>query len=178
MSVKSGTTTVPSDVQIKLLPGAQVTVEQGAKLDIQGALYGYGEGCATYSDGLTKWQDGKLGRGYPYTSAYTTTHRLSSVKPDYKDTTPAKLNVGGTVNVASGGILAAGVYGLDGGKLVVDGGASLSGDIQEDNSDSDKESTFTATLTAKLADLQADGSYVTNDVTAGKTYTCTGGVWA
>lgn len=178
MSVKSGTTTVPSDVQIKLLPGAQVNVEQGAKLDIQGALYGYGEGCATYSDGLTKWQDGKLGRGYPHTSAYTTTHRLSSVKPDYTDTTPAKLNVGGTVNVKSGGILAAGVYGLDGGKLVVDGGALLSGSIQEDNSDSDKESTFTATLTAKLADLQADGSYVTKDVTAGKTYTCTGGVWA
>lgn len=178
MSVKSGTTTVPSDVQIKLLPGAQVTVEKGAKLDIQGALYGYGEGCATYSDGLTKWQDGKLGRGYPYTSAYTTTHRLSSVKPDYTDTTPAKLNVGGTVNVASGGILAAGVYGLDGGKLVVDGDASLSGSIQEDNSDSDKETTFTATLTAKLADLQADGSYVTKDVAAGKTYTCTGGVWA
>ena len=178
MSVKSGTTTVPSDVQIKLLPGAQVTVEQGAKLDIQGALYGYGEGCATYSDGLTKWQDGKLGRGYPYTSAYTSTHRLSSVKPDYTDTTPAKLNVGGTVDVASGGILAAGVYGLDGGKLVVDGSASLSGSIQEDNSDSDKKTRFTATLTAKLADLQADGSYVTKDVTAGKTYTCTGGVWA
>ena len=178
MSVKSGTTTIPSDVQIKLLPGAQVTVEQGAKLDIQGALYGYGEGCATYSDGLTKWQDGKLGRGYPYTSAYTSTHRLSSVKPDYTDTTPAKLNVGGTVNVASGGILAAGVYGLDGGKLVVDGGASLSGSIQEDNSAGGANGTFTATLTAKLADLQADGSYVTKDVTAGKTYTCTGGVWA
>lgn len=178
MSVKSGTTTIPSDVQIKLLPGAQVTVEQGAKLDIQGALYGYGEGCATYSDGLTKWQDGKLGRGYPYTSAYTTTHRLSSVKPDYTDTTPAKLNVGGTVNVASGGILAAGVYGLDGGKLVVDGGASLSGSIQEDNSAGGANGTFTATLTAKLADLQADGSYVTKDVTAGNTYTCTGGVWA
>lgn len=178
MSVKSGTTTVPSDVQIKLLPGAQVTVEKGATLDIQGALYGYGEGCATYSDGLTKWQDGKLGRGYPYTSAYTSTHRLSSVKLDYTDTTPAKLNVGGTVNVASGGILAAGVYGLDGGKLVVDGGASLSGSIQEDNSADGANDTFTATLTAKLADLQADGSYVTKDVTAGKTYTCTGGVWA
>ena len=177
MSVKSGTTTVPSDVQIKLLPGAQVTVEKGATLDIQGALYGYGEGCATYSDGLTKWQDGKLGRGYPYTSAYTSTHRLSSVKLDYTDTTPAKLNVGGTVNVASGGILAAGVYGLDGGKLVVDGGASLSGSIQEDNSADGANDTFTATLTAKLADLQADGSYVTKDVTAGKTYTCTGGVW-
>ncbi len=178
MSVKSGTTTVPSDVQIKLLPGAQVNVEQGAKLDIQGALYGYGEGCATYSDGLTKWQDGKLGRGYPHTSAYKSTHRLSSVEPDYTDTTPAKLNVGGTVNVASGGILAAGVYGLDGGKLVVDGGASLSGSIQEDNSAGGANGTFTATLTAKLADLQADGSYVTKDVTAGKTYTCTGGVWA
>lgn len=178
MSVKSGTTTVPSDVQIKLLPGAQVNVEQGATLDIQGALYGYGEGCATYSDGLTKWQDGKLGRGYPYTSAYTSTHRLSSVEPDYTDATPAKLNVGGTVNVASGGILAAGVYGLDGGKLVVDGGTSLSGSIQEDNSADGANDTFTATLTAKLADLQADGSYVTKDVTAGKTYTCTGGVWA
>ena len=178
MSVKSGTTTVPSDVQIKLLPGAQVNVEQGAKLDIQGALYGYGEGCATYSDGLTKWQDGKLGRGYPHTSSYKSTHRLSSVEPDYTDTTPAKLNVGGTVNVASGGILAAGVYGLDGGKLVVDGGASLSGSIQEDNSTGGANGTFTATLTAKLADLQADGSYVTKDVTAGKTYTCTGGVWA
>ena len=41
LTVASGTTTIPSDVQIKLLPGAELNINSGATLNVNGALYAY-----------------------------------------------------------------------------------------------------------------------------------------
>lgn len=75
-------------------------------------------------------------------------------------------------------ILGAVLYGDYGGKITIADDVDLFGEIKENDSVGSSADSYQVTLTAKLADLQADGSYVTKGVTAGKTYTCTGGVWA
>lgn len=176
LAIKEGSTaTIPADVQIKMLPGAELVVEQGATLNVDGKLYGLSDGNFTLPSDKTTWVDGTLNRGYPH-SIFAKTHRITPT-PSYTTSSAATLVVGGTVNVNSGSVFAIGAYGEDGGKLVVNSGATLSGTIKEDNSKSDDEGTYDITFTAKLENKSGDG-YAPADVTAGKTYVCTQGVWA
>lgn len=169
INIAEGTTTISSDVQLKLLPGAEVSVGAGAKLVAQGSLYSYGEGCAVF-DGVSGWTDGALGRGYPH-NEFAGSHRVTPA-PVYSVNSAAKLNVAGEVEVQDGAVFAAGVYGGTGGKVSVASGAVLSNKIQEDNSTGSATGYFGATLTAKLESVSG-----AQDITAGTTYTYDGASW-
>lgn len=169
INIAEETTTISSDVQLKLLPGAEVSVGAGAKLVVQGSLYSYGEGCAVF-DGVSGWTDGALGRGYPH-NEFAGSHRVTPA-PVYSVNSAAKLNVAGEVEVQDGAVFAAGVYGKAGGELSVASGAVLSNKIQEDNSTGSATGYFGATLTAKLESVSG-----AQDITAGTTYTYDGESW-
>ena len=169
INIAEETTTISSDVQLKLLPGAEVSVGAGAKLVVQGSLYSYGEGCAVF-DGVSGWTDGALGRGYPH-NEFAGSHRVTPA-PVYSVNSAAKLNVAGEVEVQDGAVFAAGVYGGTGGKVSVASGAVLSNKIQEDNSTGSATGYFGATLTAKLESVSG-----AQDITAGTTYTYDGESW-
>lgn len=173
LTVASGTTTIPSDVQIKLLPGAELNINSGATLNVNGALYAYADINDAYDNGLTKWQDGGNNKQYPSTSHMRSTSIDKNVTPDYSADTPAKITVNGNINVASGATLGA-VIGGESGTLIMDAGAKTQGSFTEDLSPAlgllDSPKYFEATLSAKFN----DGT----EIAAGKTYTCIGGVWA
>ena len=173
LTVASGTTTIPSDVQIKLLPGAELNINSGATLNVNGALYAYADINDAYDNGLTKWQDGGNNKQYPSTSHMRSTSIDKNETPDYSADTPAKITVNGNINVASGATLGA-VIGGESGTLIMDAGAKTQGSFTEDLSPAlelwDSPKYFEATLSAKFN----DGT----EIAAGKTYTCTGGVWA
>lgn len=169
INIAEETTTISSDVQLKLLPGAEVSVGAGAKLVVQGSLYSYGEGCAVF-DGVSGWTDGALGRGYPH-NEFAGSHRVTPA-PVYSVNSAAKLNVAGEVEVQDGAVFAAGVYGKAGGELSVASGAVLSNKIQEDNSSDGNTGYFGVTLTAKLESVSG-----AQDITAGTTYTYDGASW-
>ena len=169
INIAEETTTISSDVQLKLLPGAEVSVGAGAELVVQGSLYSYGEGCAVF-DGVSGWTDGALGRGYPH-NEFAGSHRVTPT-PVYSVNSAAKLNVAGEVEVQDGAVFAAGVYGGTGGKVSVASGAVLSNKIQEDNSTGSATGYFGATLTAKLESVSG-----AQDITAGTTYTYDGASW-
>ncbi len=169
INIAEGTTTISSGVQLKLLPGAEVSVGAGAKLVAQGSLYSYGEGCAVF-DGVSGWTDGALGRGYPH-NEFAGSHRVTPT-PVYSVNSAAKLNVAGEVEVQDGAVFAAGVYGGTGGIVSVASGAVLSNKIQEDNSTGSATGYFGATLTAKLESVSG-----AQDITAGTTYTYNGTAW-
>lgn len=169
INIAEETTTISSDVQLKLLPGAEVSVGAGAKLVVQGSLYSYGEGCAVF-DGVSGWTDGALGRGYPH-NEFAGSHRVTPT-PVYSVNSAAKLNVAGEVEVQDGAVFAAGVYGGTGGKVSVASGAVLSNKIQEDNSTGSATGYFGATLTAKLESVSG-----AQDITAGTKYTYDGASW-
>ena len=169
INIAEETTTISSDVQLKLLPGAEVSVGAGAELVVQGSLYSYGEGCAVF-DGVSGWTDGALGRGYPH-NEFAGSHRVTPT-PVYSVNSAAKLNVAGEVEVQDGAVFAAGVYGGTGGIVSVASGAVLSNKIQEDNSTGSATGYFGATLTAKLENVSG-----AQDITAGMTYTYDGATW-
>ena len=169
INIAEETTTISSDVQLKLLPGAEVSVGAGAELVVQGSLYSYGEGCAVF-DGVSGWTDGALGRGYPH-NEFAGSHRVTPT-PVYSVNSAAKLNVAGEVEVQDGAVFAAGVYGGTGGIVSVASGAVLSNKIQEDNSSDGNTGYFGATLTAKLESVSG-----AQDITAGTTYTYDGASW-
>lgn len=169
INIAEETTTISSGVQLKLLPGAEVSVGAGAKLVVQGSLYSYGEGCAVF-DGVSGWTDGALGRGYPH-NEFAGSHRVTPA-PVYSVNSAAKLNVAGEVEVQDGAVFAAGVYGKAGGELSVASGAVLSNKIQEDNSSDGNTGYFGVTLTAKLESVSG-----AQDITAGTTYTYDGASW-
>lgn len=172
VTIASGTTTVPSGISVKLLPGAEIEVKEGATLAIQsgGKLYGYGEGCATFDSDLSAWRDGALGRGYPYN--YNGAYRVIPVT-DFDATTPAVVCVAGTLNAESGSTLAAGIEGVNGGKLTVGASVGVSGTIKEDNSLGGGEAYFHSTITGKLISENSSAN-----ISAGRTYNYTDGAWA
>ncbi len=173
VTVASGTATIPSGISVKLLPGADIVINEGASVNIEsgGKIYGYGEGCATFDSDLKEWRDGALGRGYPY--QYTGAYRVVPVM-DYDATTPAVILVAGTLNAESGSTLAAGIEGVNGGKVVVGSSANVSGTVKEDNSPTGGEAYFYSTITGKVIDSSGSSSALV----AGRTYNCTDGVWA
>ena len=180
LTIASGTTTIPSDVQIKLLPGAELNINSGATLKVNGALYAYADINDAYDNGLTKWQDGGNNKQYPSTSHMRSTSIDKNVTPDYSVDTPAKITVNGNINVASGATLGAVISGD--GTLEVLVGANTSGTFKDDLTPALSGWSqvgalagrggvyFNTTLSAKFN----DGT----EIAAGKTYTCTGGVWA
>ncbi len=131
-----GTTTIPNGVQAKFLPGAQLNVESGANLVIKsgGAVYAYGGNVTeeSYSNDLTKWQDGNNGLSYPH-SYMTSAYRIKPVL-GYNATTHAVLLLNGTLKIESGAVLAAEISGeKDGALLELDSGALLEkAGLQED----------------------------------------------
>ena len=171
VTVASGTTTIPSGISVKLLPGADIVINEGASVNIEsgGKIYGYGEGCATFDSGLTAWRDGGLGRGYPYN--YTGAYRVVPVM-DYNETTPAVIKVAGILNADPGATLAAGIEGVSGGKVVVGSSVAVSGTIKEDNSPTGGEAYFYSTLTGKL--ISATSS---EDILVGNSYIYSNGQW-
>ena len=152
ISVVNGSVTVPNNVQIKFLPGAELTVEKGASINMQsgGAIYGYGsENIKMTVDStggpLEKWQDGNNGLTYPHSNMAS----VYRVKPelDYSETSVATLYIRGTLTAENGSIFAA-EYVKDGGTVVLNG--ELTGSVKEDYTEYKKElALFTTVFEAK-----------------------------
>ncbi len=134
IAIKSGTLTIPDGVQIKLLPGADLTVEKDATLDIKsgGALYAYGEDNTTIEK-YTQFKDGI--KAYPVTGAGGTAEVYkSAVKLDYDATKPATMCIEGTLNVVGNATFGTEIAGVEGGKLHIEEGAKFKGTINEGDS--------------------------------------------
>ena len=165
-----GNASMAKETQIKLLPGAQLTVEKGATLTVEGSdssdkggLSSY-DGNAAFDSGVTQWKDGT--DAYPiaqFKTVYRTAHT-----PDYSAATPAVILVKGTLKVSSTAYFAGVVTGEEGGIVELAEGAATTVTLNEILSGSD---TYTATLNAILK-----GANTINQVTAG-TYTYTDGSW-
>ena len=138
ISVSSGTATIPSDIRMKLLPGAEFSVEEGAVVDVYGKLYSYGskDSYSMMLNGspLETWQDGNQSiKAYPYGNMSA----VYRVKPtlDYNASSAALISIGGTVNVYSGAVFACEASGANSvAKISFAEGSVLSGKIKEDYS--------------------------------------------
>lgn len=174
ITVHSGTATIPNNVQIKLLPGADLIVEKGATLSLQGKLFAYGSCGITYNDAeVTQWKDG--GRPYPY----STMKQMYRVEPvlDYTAATPATVLIKGTMIVEAAATLAAEVTGENGAVMDIRTDI-LSGTIKEDKNTSNTtgkyfESTIIskATIDGVAASDLAIGSYKYNSESGWQTVT-------
>ena len=165
-----GNASMAKETQIKLLPGAQLTVEKGATLTVEGSdssvkggLSSY-DGNAAFDSGVTQWKDGT--HAYPI-AQFKTVYRTAPT-PDYSAATPAVILVKGTLKVSSTAYFAGVVTGEEGGIVELAEGAATTVTLNEILSGSD---TYTATLNAILK-----GANTINQVTAG-TYTYTDGSW-
>ncbi len=165
-----GNASMAKETQIKLLPGAQLTVEKGATLTVEGSdssdkggLSSY-DGNAAFDSGVTQWKDGI--DAYPI-AQFKTVYRTAPT-PDYSAATPAVILVKGTLKVSSTAYFAGVVTGEEGGIVELAEGAATTVTLNEILSGS---ATYTATLNAILK-----GANTINQVTAG-TYTYTDGSW-
>ncbi len=165
-----GNASMAKETQIKLLPGAQLTVEKGATLTVEGSdssdkggLSSY-DGNAAFDSGVTQWKDGT--DAYPK-ELFKTVYRTAPT-PDYSAATPAVILVKGTLKVSSTAYFAGVVTGEEGGIVELAEGAATTVTLKEILSGSD---TYTATLNAILK-----GANTINQVTAG-IYTYTDGSW-
>ena len=165
-----GNASMAKETQIKLLPGAQLTVEKGATLTVEGSdssvkggLSSY-DGNAAFDSGVTQWKDGT--DAYPI-AQFKTVYRTAPT-PDYSASTPAVILVKGTLKVSSTAYFAGVVTGEEGGIVELAEGAATTVTLNEILSGS---TTYTATLNAILK-----GANTINQVTAG-TYTYTDGSW-
>lgn len=165
-----GNAAMAKETQIKLLPGAQLTVEKGATLTVEGSdssvkggLSSY-DGNAAFDSGVTQWKDGT--DAYPI-AQFKTVYRTAPT-PDYSAATPAVILVKGTLKVSSTAYFAGVVTGEEGGIVELAEGAATTVTLNEILSGS---TTYTATLNAILK-----GANTINQVTAG-TYTYTDGSW-
>lgn len=171
ITVHSGTTTIPSDVQIKLLPGADLIVEKEATLNLQGKLFAYGSHCVDYDSDVTQWRDG--GRSYPFVDM----GKMYRVSPtfDYTAATPAQILIKGSLIVESSATLAAEISGQIASIMEIQS-SNLSGTIKEDKATTGKTGVmFNSTITANGKIDGVDGT----PLTAGNyTYTESGWVVA
>ena len=165
-----GNASMAKETQIKLLPGAQLTVEKGATLTVEGSdssvkggLSSY-DGNAAFDSGVTQWKDGTDA----YSIAQFKTVYRTAPTPDYSAATPAVILVKGTLKVSSTAYFAGVVTGEEGGIVELAEGAATTVTLNEILSGS---TTYTATLNAILK-----GANTINQVTAG-TYTYTDGSW-
>lgn len=144
--LNSGDAIIPSDVSIKLLPGAELIVGANATLDVQGKAYAYSyqdeNPHITYKDSdgkenaYTSWFDGSIAT-YPlgtngaeakkaYRYSYSSTNKkysVSSIAFGYDAKTSAKVTVAGTLKVS--GTIAADICGEEGGEMQFSTSAKL-----------------------------------------------------
>ncbi len=132
--VAKGTTTIPSDVQLKILPGAIITIEKEANLVVQGAAMSYGANNVSYEDGITAYKDGI--QAYPCTSQKNA-YRVEPSLEGY--TNSAKVVIKGTVS--GSGTIAVEVEGEGGAKMIL------------------SDSTFTARIAEDTTPSGGDGTY-------------------
>ena len=146
--VKEGTLTVPADRAYKIMPGAKVTVESGATLDVLGRLYVY--------DGLI--QADKSGKLYP--NSTTLTH--------YGFSASGNLVVDGTLKVGAGATFA-GIVQTTGtsGVIEIAEGAKLTDTIKEGSEYGYTNDKTMLTLSARVFGLTHN---TLTTLEAGKTY--------
>ena len=77
------------------------------------------------------------------------------------------------MNAESGSTLAAGIEGVNGGKVVVGSSVNVSGTVKEDNSPTGGEAYFYSTITGKLISENSSAN-----ISAGRTYNYINGAWA
>lgn len=126
-------TTVPSDIRMKFLPGATLTVGSGATLNIEGRLYIYSvnEGNSV-SVSIGQWKDGTL--AYPVNNsgtaqgAYRTGNKLTL---GYDVNTPAQFIVKGILNIKSGATIGGKISGTLNGRISIDQNVSFKDTIEE-----------------------------------------------
>ena len=168
-----GNASMAKETQIKLLPGAQLTVEKGATLTVEGSdssvkggLSSY-DGNATFGSDVTQWKDGT--NAYPI-AQFKTVYRTVPTNLDYDSSSSAVILVKGTLKVSSSAYFAGVVTGKEGGTVELAEGAATTVTINEILSHNDR-TTYTATLNAILK-----GANTINQVTAGN-YTYVDGSW-
>ena len=146
--VKEGTLTVPADRAYKIMPGAKVTVESGATLDVLGRLYVY--------DGLI--QADKSGKLYP--NSTTLTH--------YGFSASGNLVVDGTLKVGANATFA-GIVQTTGtsGVIEIAEGAKLTDTIKEGSEYGYTNDKTMLTLSARVFGLTHN---TLTTLEAGKTY--------
>ena len=146
--VKEGTLTVPADRAYKIMPGAKVTVESGATLDVLGRLYVY--------DGLI--QADKSGKLYPTSTTLT----------NYGFSASGNLVVDGTLKVGAGATFA-GIVQTTGtsGVIEIAEGAKLTDTIKEGSEYGYTNDKTMLTLSARVFGLTHN---TLTTLEAGKTY--------
>ena len=146
--VKEGTLTVPADRAYKIMPGAKVTVESGATLDVLGRLYVY--------DGLI--QADKSGKQYPNSTTLT----------NYGFSASGNLVVDGTLKVGAGATFA-GIVQTTGtsGVIEIAEGAKLTDTIKEGSEYGYTNDKTMLTLSARVFGLTHN---TLTTLEAGKTY--------
>ena len=146
--VKEGTLTVPADRAYKIMPGAKVTVESGATLDVLGRLYVY--------DGLI--QADKSGKQYPNSTTLT----------NYGFSASGNLVVDGTLKVGAGATFA-GIVQTTGtsGTIEIAQGAKLADTIKEGSEYGYTNDKTMLTLSARVFGLTHN---TLTTLEAGKTY--------
>lgn len=152
IDVKAGITTIPKGVQLKLLPGAEAFVREGATLDVKGAVYSYGQDNVTLPEGYTEYKDGT--KTYPVAN----TANCYRIKPNglgYDAKTPAVIYVDGTMIFESGSTMGAEISSNGGGTLKIDTN-SVKNNIKEDYTDKVTNGTYNVTL--KGRGVNNDGS--------------------
>lgn len=146
--VKEGTLTVPADRAYKIMPGAKVTVESGATLDVLGRLYVY--------DGLI--QADKSGKLYPNSTTLT----------NYGFSASGNLVVDGTLKVGANATFA-GIVQTTGtsGVIEIAEGAKLTDTIKEGSEYGYTNDKTVLTLSARVFGLTHN---TLTTLEAGKTY--------
>lgn len=185
--ISSGTSTISQGVQIKMLPGMDLTVEKDAKLvvagkngDVAGGLAAYGDSNYTFTDNPSSdWIDGTLIKSYPCANM-ANVYRKKLLKEDGKTTTliydnktPAKVIIKGVLEVLSGAYLGVAVTAETGAKVIINEGAVLNAKIQEDAGTTKNYVYFTSDFTTTG---NFNGEYSAS-FEVGKTYTYTESGW-
>lgn len=125
-------------VGIKLLPGAEFTIEKGATVNLNkgGNLFVYSNDENMKLDKSTNpkntpvfegFQDGQW--QYPVTSQDAW---FNNITVNFTSKTPAVIIVEGTLNVKSGSAIAGTLTAKEGGNVIVENGANLTHSIKED----------------------------------------------
>lgn len=153
-------TTLTNNYDLKLMTGTSITIEKNATVNLGGKAIIYESFTNTMS---SKWSSGTNGYVYPAGKA------------------AANVTVKGTLNVTGG--IAGKLHGVDGGKVIIASGATLSltsseGDSGDTSSTSAMVNLGTYYETTKISETAklVAGSTVTA-AEAGKTYTYNGSAW-
>ncbi|MGN0765572.1 MAG: MBG domain-containing protein [Christensenellales bacterium] len=159
--------------RFKLLPGAQIVVEQGAELNVDngGRLYAYGSGYAFTKDLYNNAAQAD------YSGTKMSGNMITKNNGCYTSTTNALIVVDGTLTLGSGGYIGGCIYSNGGGTMVL---AHANSSTIKDYYSATKGSLAifpSVTYYDKTFDLQANTASGQVTLSAG-TYTSTGNVWA